>query len=186
MISYNSQIAATGSFLFSYFPNCVFMFAKLQVRLFYRQVYNHRDFVRDDQRIFTRIYLSNPHIASLDVESKHFLTGHHFGNGFVTLLPNLSLELSHPYTNSMNIGLVHCNNKGSNLLYERQVRGYLNCVKLMFTSLVITAHLFNVPLFLDHRIVTQVKRMRDLAFSSIESQEQLQRLHSYWDHVTFF
>ena len=84
------------------------------------------DFIRDDQRMFNKLYFSNPHLITIDKKSQYFLTGHHFGNlSKFSITSKLYVQLSHPYVHSSAIGLVHCNNMMNDNLYERLVNDYI-------------------------------------------------------------
>ena len=88
------------------------------MRAMYRKIAAEMAYTGDDQRSFVRYYLSNPHLSSLDVDSKLFYTGYKMTADEFSIKPNLTVVLGTPY-NHMSAGLVHCNNKGSNTLYSR-------------------------------------------------------------------
>eukprot|EP01042_Synura_sphagnicola_P000973 gene973-1099_t len=93
-----------------------------QVRELLFDVTEMARYSRDDQRLFTQLYLSRPHLVSLDFESKHLLTAYKFAitPGGMWLESNLTLMVKRPYLHQT-VGLVHCNNRYSNIFYDRMV-----------------------------------------------------------------
>ena len=86
-----------------------------QVREMLRYAKRYALSIRDDQQIFVRYMLENPHIVGLDVQHKLFLTMHKESSTISNF--NLEPDLSFTYRNQ-SIGLVHFNNKKSNGLYQ--------------------------------------------------------------------
>lgn len=94
---------------------------------------------RDDQEVFVRYLLENPHLVSIDTERKLFLTAykepmHSYAIDYTLGLTTVSgRETMLPGT----ISLIHCNNKNSNNAYYRYVfRALIEFSSLIYYLLV--------------------------------------------------
>lgn len=95
-----------------------------QVRNMLVEVSARNQIFRDDQQLFVRYFLENPHLVSIDVDRKLFLTGykepmHRYALSFVLGLEINDNEYGGVQLNS--VSLMHCNNKDSNGAYYRFV-----------------------------------------------------------------
>lgn len=84
-------------------------------------VTQRNEIFRDDQQVFVRYLIENPHLVSVDVDRKLFLTGYkepleNFAISSVLGLAHISKGLSIDHGS---IALIHCNQKGSNSAYYR-------------------------------------------------------------------
>ena len=77
------------------------------------------DYYRNDQQWCVLYAVSHPHLVSLDVDNKFFLTTRAF-RGDIFLSNKLTLILGSPPV-PRDIGLLHCNNRYSNKIYDRSV-----------------------------------------------------------------
>lgn len=79
-------------------------------------------YYRDDQRWFVLYAITHPHLVSLDVHKRFFVTTHAY-RGEMHLSPALRLTVK-PSRYDNAIGLMHCNNRGGNKFYDK-FAGYL-------------------------------------------------------------
>lgn len=96
----------------------------LQIRTMLRDVAHRNEIFRDDQQVFVRYLLENPHLVSIDVDRKLFLTGYKepmekYSISFI--LDFYPISETKPLSHGT-ICLLHCNSKDSNNAYYRCVR----------------------------------------------------------------
>lgn len=95
----------------------------LQVKRMLRAVANQNEIFRDDQQVFVRYLVENPHLVSIDVNRKLFVTGYKepmnkYGVSFVL---GLATVAGREVLEHGSVSLIHCNSKDSNNAYYRYV-----------------------------------------------------------------
>ena len=86
-----------------------------------RDVSQRNEMFRDDQEVFVRYLIENPHLASIDVDRKLFITA--FKEPMQQYALSYILDFSYVadvknYKHG-SISLIHCNSKDSNNAYYR-------------------------------------------------------------------
>ena len=91
------------------------------VRNMLHDVAARNEIFRDDQQVFVRYLLENPHLVSIDVERKLFLTAYKepMQKYAVSYILGLEAVMGSANVDHGGISLIHCNSKDSNNAYYR-------------------------------------------------------------------
>ena len=86
-----------------------------------RDVANRNEVFRDDQQVFVRYLIENPHLVSIDVNRKLFVTGYKepMSKYGVSFLLGLATVNGQTVLDHGSVSLIHCNSKDSNNAYYR-------------------------------------------------------------------
>lgn len=85
-----------------------------------QQVHRESESVRDDQQMFVRYALSNPHLVAVDRQQRLFRTAYHEFTDLRQLDVTLDVSFKahdRPPEDDHEVRLLHFNNKASNGLY---------------------------------------------------------------------
>ena len=83
-----------------------------------QDVASRNQIFRDDQQVFVRYLLENPHLATIDNDRKLFLTG--FKEPLYNHAMSYILGMKYKTVASReSVALIHCNSKESNHAYYR-------------------------------------------------------------------